>query len=511
MSGDVSGPKGASPAHALMATPLPPLRTGLGTYSLRILDTTRDIARWTVVCPSGSDPSCLPDGIDWHFLPEEGEDPDARIDEAIRGIPRGRRFYQLGNSPECFPVLEALYAHGGTAVFHELVLHHMLRYRYLARGDLEGYRRELLFDYGPSAAAIERSLSRPMDEDDYDLFLKGYPLIGRAIHACDRIVCLNRFSGRRLRARSGHRPVVEIGHPLSPLDRVERPPDDLVPGRPLVGMIGAGRPGRSIDMVVEAVSMLRERGFPSAGLALAGEGYAGRGRLPGFAISTGRLEEPLYQGWIREMDIVVDMRHPHCGETSGSLLEAMRAGKPCVVSCGGSFSWLPSGAVIRVASESGPEGLVAAMRKLLVSDSLRDEIGRRAAGYAEETGSRERLRRDWEGLLETGTGQVEPAAPGQGRRQRALCAAWHRPPPVGMSRDTSTAAVSWRFDTDSAVMLPIPADASPPVLVTAWGSGARMIAGKHVLDLAETPEVTRSESTRIGLEGSGWLTIASWR
>ncbi|MBN1434929.1 glycosyltransferase family 4 protein [Candidatus Fermentibacterales bacterium] len=486
----------ARPA-ALLATPIPPLRTGLATYAIRVLESTGDMAEWTVAYPPGGDPSLLPHGVAGSFeLGADGQLPDCvRIPEI--------RIFQLGNSPDCFPLTRMLYRTGGTTILHELGLHHMLRFCYLRDGDIEEYGRELAFEYGPAAASVEKLLAEPRSEKDYDSLLKRYPLIGRAIHYSDRIACLNPFASAALRSRAGMREVLEIGHPLSPVDRAEEPSPSLMPGSPLVGMLGSNRPGRGLEHLLGALARLR-RGWPSMGLVLLGSGYPEK-NLPEWVRSAGRLPEAEYQGWIRMLDLAVDVRSPHCGETSGSLLEALRAGIPAVVSSGGSFDYLPSDAVLRIPAESIGSALAPAIDLLLSDGGLRSRMARSAALYASDVGSRDRLRSDWSRLL-------EPAAPASGEHgplpQPALSAAWHGPL-FGMGIDSGQPAVSWRFDGRAEIALP--AWALPPVFLTVTGEG-RVLAGDTEHVLTGDPVVLRIEgSARPVLDGRGLVTQITWR
>jgi glycosyltransferase involved in cell wall biosynthesis len=475
------------------------METGLATYANRVLLNTVDLVDWTVAYPEGGDPSLLPGAIEGSVL--IGRDGRLPIDLEMPPY----RFYQLGNSTHCFPVLQLLYEIGGTAIFHELVLHHMLRFCHLETGDgdLEGYRRELLFEYGPSAEEIERRLSASAPADEYDRLLKQYPLIGRAVHHSDRIVCLNPFAASILRLRAGGRPVVEIGHPLSPLDRPEAPPEDRIPGSPLIGMLGGNRPGRNLSKLVAALERLRLGSYPDAGLALAGSGYSSE-VMPGYVRVTGRLDEPEYQGWIREMDVVVDIRSPHCGETSGSLMEAMRAGIPAVLSAGGSFNHLPSDAVLRIPEEASGEGLAAALEFLLSRPRLMRIMGKRASEWAREIGSRERLRADWESLL-YGTAPEE-----SGRAyssQTALAAAW-ADPPEGMRCALHGRAIAWEFRGTHSILLP--EDSLAPVYLTLEGRGS-LECGSDRIDLTEEPSVLELDSTSFVIDGEGLITQISWQ
>ena len=44
------------------------------------------------------------------------------------------------------------------------------------------------------------------------------------------------------------------------------------------------------------------------------------------------LDDADFLAWLAASDVVVDLRHPHRGEVSGSLARAMQAGRPTIVS-----------------------------------------------------------------------------------------------------------------------------------------------------------------------------------
>src|SRR5438045_3183448 len=48
-----------------------------------------------------------------------------------------------------------------------------------------------------------------------------------------------------------------------------------------------------------------------------------------------------FLAWLSAADVVVDLRFPHRGETSGSLARAMQVGRPSIVSATGTYLDLP--------------------------------------------------------------------------------------------------------------------------------------------------------------------------
>ncbi len=465
-----------------MFCPLPPMPTGVATYSLRVLQHTCGSIDWTVLHAPGSDPAVLPDGV--RAVPID-------LADSIR-LP-SRRFFMLGNSPECFGVAAALRRFGGCGVFHETVMHHMLRHCLLERG-LEGeYRRELEFEYGPSAARIGRLLSSSLPGAEYDALLKRFPLTGRLLHACTSLACLNRASAGTLSERCPSKKVTVIGHPLD--DLPSGPPvSRSLPGPPHeIGMIGGAHPGRNHDVLLSAVEILRGRGMDVRAVFVGG-GWPGD--PAGRAEATGRLEDDAYAARIAGLSVAVDVRHPSCDETSGSLLEAMKAGVPCVTSTSGSFAFLPSDSVLRIPSPPSPAALARALELVLGDGDLARSLGMAGAVHAISEGSPRRTLADWTGLV----GETPEVAPAPERTSMAVSAAWDDAP-EGAGRVLDQGPVAWR--TDGRLVLEAPAG-SGRALVTAWGGctvdGSRSGSSPRVFETAG--DVT--------IEGSGFVSQVSW-
>ena len=463
-------------------TPLPPLATGVATYSLRLILLTRDIIDWRVFFEEGSDPGLLPADV-----------MHAPMSSARTSDLPGSRVFMLGNSPECFGTAVALMEHRGCGVFHETVMHHMLRFCCLRDGRIDLYRRLLGFDYGPAAGAVEKALSRRLPPSGFDALLKRHPLVGRLVHASDPMVCLNPEAADVLGRISGWRRVVTVGHPLDPVPLPV--PPSLAGCPPVVGMVGGGHPGRNAGVFVEALHLLRSSGLPVEG-ALIGGGWPDD--LPGWITKTGRLDDAGYQGWIRRLTAAVDIRHPTCNETSGSLLEVLRAGVPAVVTDSGPFARIDSGSVIRIPAPPDARCLASAIRRILADKALAASLSAGGARHAAAESSPERARSDWLRIA-----LMEPAAdPFTVPRPGSLAAAMHDPPPgFSLAARLDPEPVSWSFE-GTVVLDPPPG--RPVCLLTASGAGR---AGSE--PLSREPRVFELEG-KVVIEGRGRVSQAAW-
>ncbi len=97
------------------------------------------------------------------------------------------------------------------------------------------------------------------------------------------------------------------------------------------------------------------------------------------------LSDLEYQTQISNLDILVNYRTNYRGETSLTVLEAMRYG--CTVIVNGDLGWfgeLPDQAVLKVADKSD---IINAVRRLVLSRDMRQKIGTAAREYVKKTHS----------------------------------------------------------------------------------------------------------------------------
>jgi glycosyltransferase involved in cell wall biosynthesis len=78
-------------------------------------------------------------------------------------------------------------------------------------------------------------------------------------------------------------------------------------------------------------------------------------------------------------DVLVNLRAPTMGETSGSVIRALSLGKPVVVSDLGWFSELPDGVALKVPVDECEVATVAAALELAAAHAA--ELGEAARGY----------------------------------------------------------------------------------------------------------------------------------
>ena len=187
-------------------------------------------------------------------------------------------------------------------------------------------------------------------------------------------------------------------HPaFPPPATLARPGHGEGPARPAAGRLpGADRrfrhQAKRFDWLIEALDIVcRPRSRRCAGSMPAPSGRrntrsARRSprvrRSPAWPSVTGYLDEAALDDHIAAADVLVNLRFPSGGESSGSLARAFAAGTCCIVSDTAAYAELPRDAVLQIPL-TGPVPLLAeALRALAAVPARAAAIGERGRRFA---------------------------------------------------------------------------------------------------------------------------------
>jgi len=345
-------------------SPLPPARSGIADYSEALLESLRPAASVEVF--SG---------------PEQPFDPSL-FDIAL---------YQVGNNGFHAFVYEAALRHPGVVVMHESNLHHLIADLTIRRGDWDAYLRECEYHGGAPARAFAERVRKLEVGPDYE----GVPMTRRLLETAGGVIVHSRFMEGEIRAAGFRGPVAVIPHGAwipQASRHAYREKLGLDAESPLIGVFGHLKPYKRIAESLRALRRL-VRVEPRARMILVGEphpefpieaairsmGLAANVRLLGFT--------PIgeFTGYMAACDIVLNLRYPTVGESSGTMLRAMGLGKAVVVSDVGSFAEFPEDVCLKVPVGEGEEDLIFEYLNLLVSrPEVAREMGARAKRYVAE-------------------------------------------------------------------------------------------------------------------------------
>ena len=367
-------------------SPTPPARTGIASYSARVLaglQRTGYRDRRTL-------------DVLWPIRPRH----DVDITRYLLGV------YHIGNNVEFHGDIYRLAAiRPGVVVLHDLGLDDLVR-GLIAAGDPLGYRA--------GREALLRSDRMTLAEAKENEPLRT-PWCAHVARAARGVIVHSDFCRRYLEDFGCRTPIHTVPHPVpergADVRRAARTGAQirarlgLVGGDVLIVAPGDLNAAKQLGPVVEAVSRLGT----NVRLALVGRriptwdpeptlrssGLGSRVVLETDVTAGGFL------GWLHAADVIVDLRFPHRGEVSGTLMRALQVGRPVVVSGVGTYLDIPDDVVVRVsAGPADPAELAHAFTRLVDDPERRARLGERAREYLHAHAGGDRTARGYERAIE---------------------------------------------------------------------------------------------------------------
>ena len=344
-------------------SPLPPARSGIADYSETLLASLKPLAE-----------------VETFSSADQTYDP-ALFDIAL---------YHVGNNGFHDFVYETALRHPGVVVMHESNLHHLLAHLTIKRGDWDSYIAECEYNGGAAARAFAERVRRLEVGPDYE----GVPMTRRLLESARGVIVHSRFMAEEMKAAGYQGPIAVIPHgawiPVGDRNgyRHKLGLDELTP---LVGIFGFLKPYKRIAESLRAFRRL-VRLVPNARMILVGEphpefpiesmirsmGLSSNVRVLGFT----PIAE--FVGYLSACDIVLNLRYPTVGESSGTLLRSLGLGKAVMVSEIGSFQEFPDDVCLKVPVGAGEEDLIFEYLNLLVSQpEVALQLGAHAREYVE--------------------------------------------------------------------------------------------------------------------------------
>ena len=338
-------------------SPLPPSRSGIADYSTLLLPALRERVE-VVVAERGK------------------RAPSADV-----------ALYHVGNDPDAHGwIVDALQERPGVVVLHEYVLHHLIAGITIGRGNGRAYLEAMERELGVAGRLLGLGVLDNLLPLLWETQPERFPLSGVVLDRAHGLVVHSSYVAERARRAGYDGRIWQIPHPVWPAVRV--PPATDVGGDPLIGCFGFLNMNKRIPQLLEAFAALR-REQPGARLLLvgaAGERFDVERRLERLGLTEGveRLDYvPEERMWslMEACDVLVNLRYPTMGETSGSVIRALSLGKPLIVSDVGWFSELPDDAVLKVPVDEYEVPTLAAALGLAASHGA--TMGAAARAYVE--------------------------------------------------------------------------------------------------------------------------------
>jgi glycosyltransferase involved in cell wall biosynthesis/SAM-dependent methyltransferase len=370
-------------------TPLPPSKSGIADYNAELLPYLARGAEITVFIEQEDEFSENQNQEDY------GVYRAISFDEMHRNDPFDLCIYHQGNNPYHEYIYERALATPGLLVLHEHCLHHLIAGRTLGRGDKEGYWNELFYAYGHRGARLAEMRGGSVSSE-YQQFL--FPLNRRLVASSLGVIVHNAYSLAQLEGLREGFPVEIIPHHLSPkiyeldeMDKVECRRSFGIPEDAwVIASLGFVTPSKRIPVVLAAFKRLLSD-MPKSIYLIVGEDHQRFGVAPLIGAMglgdkvriTGYTTDGDFFRYLKAVDVVVNLRFPTAGETSGTLIRSLGAGKPVIVTDFGQFAELPDDCCLKVrAGLTEERDLYVQLRSLAYRPTLRASLSRRASEWA---------------------------------------------------------------------------------------------------------------------------------
>jgi glycosyltransferase involved in cell wall biosynthesis len=338
-------------------SPLPPSRSGIADYSTLLLPALRERVEIVVA--------------------EEGKRaPHADV-----------ALYHLGNDPDAHGwILDALNKRPGVVVLHEYVLHHLIAGTTIGRRNGRAYLDAMERELGVAGRLLGLGVLDNLLPLLWETQPERFPLSGVVLDQATGLIVHSHYVAERARAAGYDGPLWRIPHPVWPMAAVLPATD--VSGDPLIGCFGFMNMNKRIPQLLEAFASYRRK-RPGARLLLvggSGERFDVERRLERLGLTDGveRMDYvPEERMWslMAACDVLVNLRYPTMGETSGSVIRALALGQPLLVSDVGWFSELPDDAVLKVPVDDYEVATIEAA--LTVAAGQGPTLGAAARAYVE--------------------------------------------------------------------------------------------------------------------------------
>ena len=350
-------------------SPLPPLASGIADYveeQIETLDRELDLtlcaenpglvdqalrARYRVIAPSESDGVAM-------------------------------RVYHVGNSPlHGFIYREALRI-PGVVVLHEWNLHELLLSFAVTSNDFDDYRRQMRREHGEKGSVAAGTIASALGGRNWtSVFPLNAEILARALG----VVCLSGSTAAKASARVPGTPLLHLPHhALLRANAASRKEARARLGFDETARIvlapGLGTAAKSLDVARAACLSIGGR-VQNVMLVTVGGGSGSV--VDASERSLGRVDLATLGDALLAADVVLALRFPSRGETSGVLMRALAAGRAAVVSSGSAADEdLPEGVVARV--NPGPDEAreLGAVLEFLLNDGA---ARARMEGLARET------------------------------------------------------------------------------------------------------------------------------
>lgn len=300
--------------------------------------------------------------------------------------------YQLGNNSEYHTkIYEMALKLPGIVEIHDYIMHPFMYYSFYLTNKLDTYKEALSYYGSKGLEHYEAVVAKLTDPDIYE-----YPMSEYVCSKSQGTIVHSRWVANQM--KSIHNVFVV------PLPAYEKVIDENTLDRNefckkygvreneyVIGCMGFVNKNKRPEVVMEAVSKLKIAGYPIKLIFFGNAGdykkellsLAKEMKISDNIVITGFLDEKDYIEGLSFSDIIVNLRYPSMGESSGPLCEAFKYRKPVIVSNINQYKEYPDEVCWKVdVGENEVGQLVCYIEKLLKEPNIRNTLASNAYTYS---------------------------------------------------------------------------------------------------------------------------------
>lgn len=370
----------------LYASPFPPMKSGISDYStalVKALDSKFNITLFT----------------DNYVLEEKNMKKYPVVRYGVDKINFDHYdyiIYNIGNNPEYHSyIYEAALKHPGMIILHDFVIYYLFIGYYKQKNELYSsvYSKLGHEDFQKIKDAVKQNGIDLLQQKHLTSIL---PMNKEIIESNNKIMVHSKFSYEKLiatglieRKRVAHINHIQLLEDDFQKETIERralfkkyniPLDTIIISS--FGYIAETKLNKEVCKVVRAIN---ENSDIKVCYVMVGAGEYADAEIDGKnAIKTGYTELDEFNSFVQYSDIIVNLRYPSMGETSGSMLRILQLGKCCVTNNGGWFSEIPDTCVCKIDVENVEAELKKTLSELITNKKRREIVGINAQEYIQD-------------------------------------------------------------------------------------------------------------------------------
>jgi len=369
----------------LYASPFPPKKSGISDYSVALvkaLSKEYDITLFT-------------DNYDI-------------TDESLSAFPRVRywvddidfdsfdfRIYNIGNHPGFHGyIYETAIKHPGMVILHDFMLYYLFTGYYQKQNELYSklYSENDLESFLEVKRAVKKNGPDLLNQSELtfklslnkELLSSGNKIMVHSEFARDRVLSTGCISEEKVRKINLLAHVDESSDCFISKEELYSkyniPTDAFV-----LSSFGYIAPTKLNREICEAVKSISKYSAKKLCYVMVGDGdYVDDELEFGRIIKTGYADEKEFNSFIKYSDLIVNLRYPSVGETSGAMIRILQLGKACITNNIGWFAEIPDECAVKLGTDNIKTDLEKSIKELADDEEKRLNLGENAALYIEK-------------------------------------------------------------------------------------------------------------------------------